>query len=73
LLQPRCGGRESDEGGDSFHLSTEELAAPMFRLICHVVDCPLDFRCFVIFAAVGERERERGGKIVKRGFVDDGN
>jgi hypothetical protein len=74
LLRPRCGGREFDGGGDSFRLSTEELAAPTFRPTGHVVDCPLDFRCSVVSAAVGERERgEKGGKIVKRGFVDDGN
>jgi hypothetical protein len=51
----------------------EELAAPTFRPTGHVVDCPLDFRCSVVSAVAGERERGRGGKIVKRGFVDDGN
>jgi hypothetical protein len=71
LLQTRFGGREFDGGGDSFRLSTAKLAAPTFRPTDHVVDCPLDFQRSVVSAAA--RERERGGKIVKRGFVDDGN
>ena len=47
--------------------------APTFQPTGHVLDYLLDFLCSNVSIAAGERERERGGKIVKRGFVDDGN